>query len=783
MFKTLDRYLIREIALPFALALVVLTFLLMIPPILREAEAFIAKGVEWSIVVRAMGLLLPQALSLTIPMAVLLGILVGFGRLSADREFVAMQAGGISLLRLLRPVAFVAFIGTAATAYETIVALPNANQKFREIAFGVVTERLESSVKPRVFFEDFPQRVIYVRDLPPGGGWRDVFVADMTRAGHTTVYFAREGRILIDRQKKIVQLRLLDGSSHTTIRGKPEAYEGGEFESVTITLDPKDVFRPPLAKGAPEMTFAELREAIADATAKKQPTYPLRFMVQYKWSLPATCPILALIGLGLGASNRKDGKLASFVLGFGVILAYYMLLYGARAFAMGERLSPEWAPWIPNIVTAAAAVALMAWRVRSADRPVRFSLPAFWRRPAAVAAARRPHSAARRPRLVLLVRVPHLNFPMPRILDWYIGREYLRVFLLGVCAFIGIFYISTVIDLADKMFRGEATTGMLVRYLVYTTPQYIYYVIPMGVLVATLVTLGVMTKNSELLVVRACGVSLYRTTMPLLLFAAVAGGFLYLLQEQVLAYTNRESDRLNRIMRGYPPITTPLDRRWLAGRSGDMYHYDFYDSRGSRFTSLHVYRLDDAEWRLRSMVYASVVTPAAGADGRSGDAWKGHDGWMREFPRTGIKATNRVVAKYDSFTERPLVLEPAGYFKSEMPEADLMTYGELRSYIAQLQASGANVVPDMVKLQRKVAFPFVTLIMTLLAVPFAVTTGGRGALYAVGIGIVLAIVYWMTLSVFAALGAGGVLSPVLAAWAPNILFGAVAVYMVLTVRT
>ncbi len=251
----------------------------------------------------------------------------------------------------------------------------------------------------------------------------------------------------------------------------------------------------------------------------------------------------------------------------------------------------------------------------------------------------------------------------------------------------------------------------------------------------------------------------------------------------MLAYTNRESDRLNRIMRGYPPITTPLDRRWLAGRSGDMYHYDFYDSRGSRFTSLHVYRLDDAEWRLRSMVYASVVTPAADADGRGGDGWKGQDGWMREFPKTGLKATNRVVAKYDSFTERPLVLEPAGYFKSEMPEADLMTYGELRSYIAQLQASGANVVPDMVKLQRKVAFPFVTLIMTLLAVPFAVTTGGRGALYAVGIGIVLAIVYWMTLSVFAALGAGGVLSPVLAAWAPNILFGAVAVYMVLTVRT
>ncbi|MBZ5560260.1 MAG: LptF/LptG family permease [Acidobacteriia bacterium] len=103
--------------------------------------------------------------------------------------------------------------------------------------------------------------------------------------------------------------------------------------------------------------------------------------------------------------------------------------------------------------------------------------------------------------------------------------------------------------------------------------------------------------------------------------------------------------------------------------------------------------------------------------------------------------------------------------------------------MAQLQTSGYHVVPYIVQLQRKVAFPFVTLIMTLLAVPFAVTTGRRGALYGIGIGIVLAIVYWTTLSVFGALGAGGWVSPVLAAWAPNLLFGAAAVYMILTART
>ena len=112
-----------------------------------------------------------------------------------------------------------------------------------------------------------------------------------------------------------------------------------------------------------------------------------------------------------------------------------------------------------------------------------------------------------------------------------------------------------------------------------------------------------------------------------------------------------------------------------------------------------------------------------------------------------------------------------------------MTYTELRQYIVKLRDSGADVVPSVVALDTKIAFPLVTLIMTLIAVPFAVTTGRRGALYGIGVGIVLAMVYWISLSVFAALGSGGLLTPGLAAWAPNILFGAAAVYLILTVRT
>jgi lipopolysaccharide export LptBFGC system permease protein LptF len=138
---------------------------------------------------------------------------------------------------------------------------------------------------------------------------------------------------------------------------------------------------------------------------------------------------------------------------------------------------------------------------------------------------------------------------------------------------------------------------------------------------------------------------------------------------------------------------------------------------------------------------------------------------------------------YRTFADKRLLLEAPRYFKDDQPEADRMTYGELQSYVTQLQKSGYYSVPYQVQLQRKVAFPFVTLIMTLLAVPFAVTTGRSGALYGIGIGIALAIVYWTAQSVFGAMGSAGLIAPGLAAWAPNILFAAAAGYMLLTVRT
>jgi len=789
--RILDRYLVREIIPPFAIALLVLTFALMMPPILKYGEDLVAKGASWTTIARVLWTLAPQSLSITIPMALLVGILVALGRLSADREFVALQACGVSVFRVLRPIAFLAILGTAATAYETIIALPDANQTFREITFNIIASNAESDIKPRVFFSSFPNRILYVRDMPPGGEWRDVFFADDTKVDQTTVYFARKGRLLIDRVKRTVQLLLEDGTSHTTYTARPDGYDGSAFGTLILNMDAETVFpRMQIIKGDNEMTIAELHQKIAEGEKSGGFTAGQRFTIQQKFAIPAACLVLSLIALALGVNNRKEGKLATIAMGVGVIFVYYILLYSSRAAALALRISPVLAPWVANIVLGVVGIALLIWRARAADQPIRIPIPTSlrWRRRSVASPPSPPvRKPPPKPRVAVPMPWARFDWVRPRLLDIYVARQYLAVFGVAFGGLVGIFYISTFIDLADKLFGGMTTTRMLLQYFYFQTPQYVYYIIPLSALVASLVTVGVLTKNSELIVMRACGISLYRSSAPLVIFAGLLSGSLFELQEHVLADSNREARRLNAVIRGYPPPTFGvLNRRWLVGASGDIYHYQFYDPRANHFTRLSMFHVDAASWKLGELTSAKEVLLAGepGAEGQPALTWVAHDGWRRAFTTAGAGRDLRVAVQYDPFVERSVSLEPPAYFKeTEDPDADRMTYGELKRYITQLESSGYDSVRYMVQLQRKVAFPFVTLIMTLIAVPFAVSTGRRGAMSGIGVGIVLAIVYWTAQSIFGALGAGGWISPTLGAWAPNIMFGAAALYMVLTVRT
>ena len=366
-------------------------------------------------------MLVPAQLGLTIPMALLIAILVAFGRFSADREIVVMMACGVSPLRLLRPVLLLSTLAAAATAWVMIEAIPDANQTFREITLRVVADRAEGQVRPREFFADFPDTVLYVREVPPDGGWKDVFAADTRNPMQPVIYLARTGRMIVNREKHTIEMVLEDGVRHTTNANDPAVYRMARFVQLIVSLDPESVFpRAGPARGEREMTIAELEARIADLKAQNLPYHNPVMEIQKKFSLPAACLVFALVGVGLGISNRKDGKLASFVLGIAVIFIYYVAMFMAQSLTKGA-LIPSWlAMWVPNILLGAAGLALVALRSHGIDQ-AQFRLPSFsWlqsraHRSADTAATSSSPAPAPRRRggTVIVIRVPQFQLPRP----------------------------------------------------------------------------------------------------------------------------------------------------------------------------------------------------------------------------------------------------------------------------------------------------------------------------------------------------------------------------------
>jgi LPS export ABC transporter permease LptG len=280
----------------------------------------------------------------------------------------------------------------------------------------------------------------------------------------------------------------------------------------------------------------------------------------------------------------------------------------------------------------------------------------------------------------------------------------------------------------------------------------------------------VLSRRNEITAMKAAGISVYRATLPAVALAMVSAGAMFAASEYVLPPTNRVKERDLNVIKGRPPTSASLlERRWVLGSDNRLYHYDYLQSKPAlTLYGLHVFDIEPKKWDLRDRLYAARA------------AWNGigydlERGWRRGFGPT---------SSFREFAQsRTREIEQPSYFEQEKQEADTLRLGELRDHIRSLEALGLDVVALEVKLHGKVAFPFVCLVMTLLGIPFAFVVARRGALYGIGLSIFIAIVYWASLHIFDALGSNALLPPMLAAWAPNLFFGAAGLYLMLTLDT
>jgi LPS export ABC transporter permease LptG len=293
-------------------------------------------------------------------------------------------------------------------------------------------------------------------------------------------------------------------------------------------------------------------------------------------------------------------------------------------------------------------------------------------------------------------------------------------------------------------------------------------------LLAVLITFGLMNRSNEITAIKATGTSVYRIVTPVLVAASFLAVGLFFADQFYLPHTNKRQEALHNQIKGKPAQTyLRPDRKWIFGQHNDIYYYQFFDPDRDQFANLTIFQIDPASFAISQRVHADR---AHWADNLN--RWIFEQGWQRSL-------NGAAIAGYRTFevSTFPELSESPSYFKKEVKQYSEMNYEELRRYIRDLQQSGFDVVRLRVQLNKKLSFPLITLIMAVLAVPFSLTAAKKGAITGVAAAVGIAVVYTVVSRLFEAMGDLSQLPPALAAWSPDLIFALVGAYLILKIPT
>jgi LPS export ABC transporter permease LptF/LPS export ABC transporter permease LptG len=797
--RKLDRYLLTEILGPLGLGFLVYTFILLLRFLFASAEMIIRRGLPVSIVGRLLLLTLPNIVVLTLPMSLLFGTLIAVGRLSSDSELIAMRASGVSLLTLYRPILLLSSVLTLLNALLMVYVLPWGNHSLQMLKLEITTQTVSQQVEPRVFYEEWEGKVVYVFEVPQGGKrWKGVFLAEAIPSSEKNqITTADWGEVLVDQAGERVVLRLFNATQHKVDLDSPDRYEISRHRRLDLVLD--DQFttgqkaKISASKGIRELNLQELRDLERDPGVDAEQRNLARVEIHKKFAIPVACMVFGLFALPLGINNRRGGKASGFAVSIGVLILYYLLLNNGEEAARFGKI-PAWlAMWSPNILLATLGLFLLVRRNRDKsllltrlDRWIREdvwggiqafkSLRRARRREIREERRRREaerpkqQKAARVPRLVLLL--PRLRIVFPNLLDRYVAKLFGWVFLLVVLSGLALVVIFDLSENFDDILKNKVATGVVLNYYKYLSLQLFYEIAPIVILVATLLTFSLLARTNEITAAKALGLSLYRLALPAVASALLVSFFCGYLESSVLPASNEKVAKLKDRIRGKVTARTyrRADRQWLFGQGRYIYNYIHYDPGQTSLQRLQVFDFDD-QHRLTRRLFTDNARYI-------GDEWLFNNGWARSFK--GVDVTS-----YTRFKEPKIVRYPEtpAYFDSEIRPPEQMRYGELKDYIEELKESGQSVPELQVELEDKIALPVASLIMSLVALPFAFRLGRQGALYGIGVSLVLGFAFLAIYAFFTKLGQAGALPPIVAVWSPAAVFSLLAGYLFLGVRT
>jgi LPS export ABC transporter permease LptG/LPS export ABC transporter permease LptF len=778
MLRLLGRYIFREILSSAVLGTLLATFVLF----LRGADPIFellvkSNGATYRVVLEMFALALPGVLPYTIPFGVLVGILIGLGRMASDGEITAMRAAGVSSRRVIAPVLLFAALGAGIGAYVTLRLTPSALRRYTQLVNRLEETQLSADIPPRVFVENFPNTILYVGNVKPGepAVWETVFVADVAapekratgmrdQAVGPMITVADQAIAVPDVKNNRIQLSLRNYSTHEMSKDQSSRDTFAPTGQQALTANPPTQ----TALRSVGMSTHQLR-----TYARNKPDWiETQIELHRRFALPVACIMLAMVGIPLGIATRKGGKSAGYVNAiFVAFFCYYLAFASLTGLARGKNSASVL--WLPNAAFFLAGVVLLGRMERPGDSGVVERLRSGFGDLVDKLRSRLSTSSGSR---LSGFRLPLL----PQLLDTYILSNFLFYLILVLASFVSLTLTYNFFELINDMLRNHISLREMFTYLFFLTPQLIYQMLPVSVLVAVLAALGVMSKQNEVIAFKACGVSLYRLAAPIVVGGLLLSGGLFAFDYYYVAAANRRQDALRDHIKGRQTQTyLRPDRTWRMGSDGSrIYYYRFFDNSGDEnvMHEAFVFELDRKTFRLTRQIFATEARWSTHLK-----TWVFEDGWTCAYQDSFCTPATYATFKTRSFEE---LTEPPDYFLNEALQYKQMNFQQLDSYIKDLKQSGfEGTVKLQVQLFRKFSVPLFALIMALIAIPFGFLVGNRGAMTGIGISLGIAIAYLAIGALFEKLGDASLLQPSMAAWSPDAVFALAGLYLMLRMRS
>src|SRR5580700_10103549 len=775
--RILTRYILREVTSHALIGAAIFTFVLFTRDLGHILELVVRASAPLPSVAEIFFYTVPLALTYTIPMSVLVGILIGLSRLAADSEITAMRASGLGVWSFGRVLAIFVVGAWLLALINGLYLAPWSLASLGHLEDQLKGSQVSFEVQPRVFYEGFPKIVLYVQDVHTAQGaavWKGVFLADISDAANPRITLAHEG-ILVPEGQDRLHLHLVDGSTHETDPKLPDHYQISTFQQTDIPIElPSTENKTDEQIPVGLITTSALRDHARRVDSVSARWYLIEF--HRRFALPTACLVLAMVGIPLGLSSKKSGKSGGFVLTIALVFVYYFVSLLGVSLARQGKVGPMFGAWLANIAFFAAG-SILLWQAER--RPIALSALRFWGK------RDKPHSNGHVPSFRLgrrdsanaferaSTRRRVFSASFPTLLDDYVLRDFFVYLGMILSAFLVLLLVFTLFELLGDILRNQTSFLVVGEYLLNVAPYLLYSVAPLIMLLAVLITFGLMNRSNEITAIKATGTSIYRIVTPVLAAAALLATGLFFADQFYLPHTNKRQEALHNQIKGKPAQTyLRPDRKWIFGQHNDIYYYQFFDPDRDQFANLTIFQLDPASFGITQRIHADRA--------RWGDTgrWIYEQGWQRTLQGAAI-------ASYRTFdvSTFPDVTEDPSYFKKEVKQYSEMNYEELRRYIRDLQQSGFDVVRLRVQLNKKLSYPLITFIMAMIAVPFALSAAKKGAITGVATAVGIAVVYTVVSRLFEAMGDISQLPPALAAWSPDLIFALVGAYLILKIPT